>query len=112
MCRAVRPTFSMSLARKHFCELTARRNGGSACPRKYGMHWFIPALVNISPDSGGGINDELGTRLCPRSSKNRRNVSRILLASIERSLRSVQIPDHPCTAILFGCAETVGAVWV
>ncbi len=57
------PTFSMSFARKHFWTLVARRYGGTACPRKYGMNWFIPALASSSPDSGGGIRDELGTRV-------------------------------------------------
>src|SRR5262245_42049503 len=46
------------------------------------MNWFIPALARSSPLSAGGINDELGTRRCPRSSKKRRNVSRIALPSI------------------------------
>src|SRR5919106_1267324 len=50
------------------------------------MNWFIPALVRRSPDSGGGINDELGTRLWPRSSKNDRNSSRIRRPSIVRSV--------------------------
>ena len=60
--RASRPTFSMSLVRITFCEVTARRYGGSAWPRKYGMNWFIPAFVRSSPDSGGGISDEERTR--------------------------------------------------
>ena len=37
------------------------------------MNWFMPAFVSSRPDSGGGISDELGTRVCPRSSKNDRN---------------------------------------
>src|SRR5262245_6833982 len=41
------------------------------------MNWFIPALVSRSPDSGGGISGEEGTRLWSRASKKRRNVSRI-----------------------------------
>ena len=41
------------------------------------MNWFIPAFVRRSPDSGGGISDELGTRVCSRSSKNETNDSRI-----------------------------------
>src|SRR5918999_2898882 len=41
------------------------------------MNWFMPAFVRSNPDSGGGISDELGTRLCSRSSKNERNSSRI-----------------------------------
>src|ERR687898_861289 len=73
----------MSSARNTFCAVTARGNGAWACPRKYGMNWFIPALVRSSPDSGGGISDDEGTRLCPRSSKKRRNDSRISRPSIQ-----------------------------
>ena len=63
----------MSTARKTFWTVTARGNGAGACPRKYGMNWFMPAFVSSRPDSGWGISDEDGTRLCPRSSKKRRN---------------------------------------
>ena len=72
----------MSLVRITFCAVTARGNGASACPRKYGMNWFIPAFVSRSPEAGGGISDEDRTRACPRSSKKRRNVSRIACPSI------------------------------
>ena len=78
------PTLSMSTARKHFCAVAARGNGGSVCPRKYGMNWFIPAFVSNSPLSGSGINDEDGTRLCSRSSKKDRKVSRIRRPSMAR----------------------------
>src|SRR3954470_13264076 len=84
----------MSLARKHFWAVVARGNGGAAWPRKYGMNWFIPAFVSSSPDSGGGISDELGTRLWPRSSKKRRNDSRIFRPCIGRSLPTApRAPD-------------------
>src|SRR5918995_5767581 len=46
------------------------------------MNWFIPAFVRSNPDSGGGISDDEGTRLCPRSSKKRRNDSRTSRPSI------------------------------
>src|SRR5581483_4725815 len=48
------------------------------------MNWFIPAFVSRSPDSGGGIRLEEGTRRWPRSSKKRRNVSRIRRPSMVR----------------------------
>src|SRR5581483_6344083 len=48
------------------------------------MNWFIPAFVSRSPDSGGGIRLEEGTRRWPRSSKKRRNVSRIRRPSMAR----------------------------
>src|SRR5262245_57796553 len=53
------------------------------------MNWFIPAFVSSSPDSGGGISDELGTRRCSRSSKNERNDSRIRWPSTGRVYRRV-----------------------
>ncbi len=65
---------------------TARRNGGGACPRKYGMNWFMPAFASSRPDSGGGIRDDDGTRRCSRSSKNDRNVSRMRWLSTPGSL--------------------------
>src|SRR5215467_12055797 len=71
----------MSLVRITFWEVVARGYGGSAWPKKYGMNWFIPAFVSSRPDSGGGISDEDRTRVCPRSSKNDRNSSRIRLPS-------------------------------
>src|SRR4051812_15813448 len=67
----------MSLVRITFCAETARGYGASSCPRKYGMNWFIPALVSRRPDSGGATSDEDRTRVCPRSSKKRRKASRI-----------------------------------
>src|SRR5215217_374813 len=67
----------MSSALKHFCTVVARTNGAGEWPRKYGMNWFIPAFVSSRPDSGSGISEDDGTRLWPRSSKKRRNDSRI-----------------------------------
>ena len=52
----------MSLVRITFCEVTARGYGAVACPRKYGMNWFMPAFVSSRPDSGGGISDDERTR--------------------------------------------------
>src|SRR3989337_913875 len=54
------------------------------------MNWFIPAFVSSSPESGGGISEEEGTRWWARSSKKRRNVSRICRPSMGRlSLRAL-----------------------
>src|SRR6185436_11835141 len=58
------------------------------------MNWFIPALVSRSPDSGGGISDEDGTRLCPRSSKKRRNSSRIRSPSMAAQSSGVPAPPR------------------
>src|SRR5207244_693035 len=100
----------MSLARKHFCELAALGHGGSACPRKYGMNWFIPALVSSRPDSGGGISDELGTRRCPRSSKKRRNVSRMRSDSTARKSKRRVGGDFPSGRYRGKGAETSGSI--
>src|SRR5262245_27309623 len=83
----------MSSARKHFWSVVARSNGAGACPRKYGMNWFIPALVSSSPDSGGGISEDAGTRLWSRSSKKRRNVSRIRSPSMSAQSIGGPSPD-------------------
>ncbi len=42
----------------------------------------MPAFVRSNPDSGGGISDEERTRVCPRSAKNDRKVSRISVPCI------------------------------
>src|SRR6266550_7924194 len=77
----------MSLVRMTFWAVVARRYGGIACPRKYGMNWFIPAFVSRSPVSGGGISEDERTRVWPRSSKKRRNRSRISCPCTRLSLR-------------------------
>src|SRR5947199_4297442 len=86
----------MSLVRMTFWDDVARGYGGSACPRKYGMNWFIPAIVSSRPVSGGGISDDERTRVCPRSSKKRRNRSRIsapcTLVSVGRSFSPTPNP--------------------
>src|SRR5919197_2710087 len=77
----------MSFVRMTFWEDVARGYGGSAWPKKYGMNWFIPALVRRSPVSDGGISDDERTRVWPRSSKKRRNLSRISGPCTRVSLR-------------------------
>src|SRR2546425_12856921 len=72
----------MSLARKTFWTDTARGYGGSCKPRKYGLNWFMPAFVSNRVGSFG-INEDEGTTLWPRSSKNFKNVVRISAAFIE-----------------------------
>src|SRR5262245_32525843 len=84
----------MSRARKHFWSVVARSNGAVACPRKYGMNWFIPALVSRRPDSGGGISGDEGTRLWSRASKKRRNVSRIRSPSMTAQSIGGSVPDR------------------
>ena len=45
----------MSLARKHFCDASPRGGyGGSACPRKYGMNWSMPASGEQQAGLRGG----------------------------------------------------------
>lgn len=67
------PTSSRSLclppARMHFCEFTARvslarSDFGSALPRKIGLYWFIPALVNSSVGSLCGTTEDDRQNVC------------------------------------------------
>src|SRR5205085_10999313 len=83
----------MSPVRITFCAEVARGEGGSACPRKYGMNWFMPAFVSSSPVSGGGISEDDRTRVCPRSSKKRRKRSRISAPCTRVSLRAFGRPS-------------------
>jgi hypothetical protein len=50
-CRAVRPTSSMSVVRKHFWTVVSRCAGGSSWPRKYGLSGCIPAVVRSTDGS-------------------------------------------------------------
>src|SRR4051794_32441126 len=49
----------------HFCVLAARLGCGGANPRKIGLNWFIPALVNSSVGSSCGTTGEDGTNAWP-----------------------------------------------
>src|SRR5439155_10076046 len=69
----------------HFCVLATRFHGGVCVPRKYGLNWFIPALVNSSVGSSCGTSGELGTIRWPWRSKYLRNERRISLAVIAGS---------------------------
>src|SRR5215208_353204 len=84
-CRAVNPTFSMSVVRKHFWQLVSRFAGGSSSPRKYGLNGCIPAVVRRTDGSyTEGTSDADGMRRCSRSSKKDRKRSRISEAFIAR----------------------------
>eukprot|EP00967_Tisochrysis_lutea_P103595 scaffold156478_cov28-Tisochrysis_lutea.AAC.12 len=53
----------------HFCVLHARLSFaspefGSACPRKMGLNWFIPALMKRSVGSSCGTTGEEGQKVC------------------------------------------------
>jgi hypothetical protein len=43
----------MSTVRTHFCTDIARDIGGTDSPVKYGVNWFMPAIVSSSVGSGG-----------------------------------------------------------
>src|SRR4051812_3130586 len=49
----------------HFCVFATRDQGALSVPRKYGLNWFMPALVNSRDGSSSGTVDELGTNVCP-----------------------------------------------
>ena len=72
----MRPTSSRSLclppARTHFCELTARLNGGVSSPTKYGLNGTIPATLNSSVGSCG-IRLADGTNVWSRAMKKSMN---------------------------------------
>lgn len=61
--RVVRPTFSMSLVRMHFCTLTAREYGAFSVPTMYGMKGTMPAIVKRI-DGSDDTNEALGTNSC------------------------------------------------
>src|SRR5215471_9207975 len=60
----------------HFWTDVARRYGRASRPRKTSLNGTMPALTNRSVGSPAGTSDALGTRVCARSSKNRRKASR------------------------------------
>src|SRR6267378_3748167 len=49
----------------HFCVLATRGWGGFSVPRKYGLNWFMPALVNSSVGSSSGTTLDDGTKVWP-----------------------------------------------
>src|SRR5688500_7217773 len=62
----------------HFCVLATRVQGAFSVPRKYGLNWFIPALVNSSVGSSCGTTGDDGTNVWPCfSMKKSRNCCRI-----------------------------------
>ena len=64
------PTWSMSLVRKHFCELVMRRAGGSPAPRKYDFSGCIPAIVRRTEgSSSNGMSEAEGIGRWPCFSK-------------------------------------------
>src|ERR1700676_363588 len=49
----------------HFCVLATRFQAGFSVPRKYGLNWFIPALVNSNVGSSCGTTGDDGTNVWP-----------------------------------------------
>src|ERR1700712_4909880 len=87
----------------HFCVFTTRGHGALAEPRKYGLNWFIPALVNSSVGSSCGTTELLGTNvwLCFLTKKSMyawrisfEVMTRSFRSSVERR-QSVRNPCHP-----------------
>src|SRR5436190_23962754 len=65
----------------HFCVLATRTYGGFSRPRKIGLNWFIPALVNSRVGSSCGTTGLDGTKVCPcRWTKKSMNCWRISFA--------------------------------
>jgi hypothetical protein len=60
----------MSVARKHFCTVTSRFDGGLSRPRKYGFSGCIPAVVRSTEGSNvAGTSEPDRRRMCPFDSK-------------------------------------------
>src|SRR5437867_2467752 len=90
----------------HFCVLTARVYGRFSCPRKIGLNWFIPALVNSSVGSSSGTTGELGTNVCPcrcrKKSMNCWRISRDVISAPGK------VPDYSQT---FEAGQGIGPDW-
>src|SRR3954447_25996580 len=50
----------------HFWVFATRGWGGFSVPRKYGLNWFMPALVKSSVGSSCGTTGDDGTKGWPR----------------------------------------------
>src|ERR1039457_2772599 len=59
----------MLTVRTHGCTVVARGPGGGDSPRKYGLNWTMPAIVN-SIDGSFGTRLAAGSARRPRSTKN------------------------------------------
>src|SRR5213078_1201712 len=65
----------------HFCEFATRLYAGVWVPRKIGLNWFMPALVNSSVGSSQGTTLDDGTAVWPCFwTKKSRNCWRISFA--------------------------------
>src|SRR5256885_8313351 len=49
----------------HFCEFATHLYAGVWVPRKIGLNWFMPALVNSSVGSSRGTTGDDGTNVWP-----------------------------------------------
>ena len=68
--RAVWPTTSMSVVRKHFWIEVTRGPGGVSWPRKYALNGCMPAVVSSTVGSSeGGTSDADGTTTWSRAAK-------------------------------------------
>src|SRR5437868_14911567 len=80
----------------HFWVFAARGYGGFWVPRKYGLNWFMPALVNKSVGSSCGTTGLDGTNVWPCFfTKKSMNCWRISLAvSMKTGPCKVQEVNH------------------
>ena len=90
----------MPPARAHFCELTARRNGGTSSPTKYGLNGTMPATVNNTVGSCG-IRLADGTTVWSLAAKNSRNDVAELVGG-HGGLVTESEPTEGCTLRLRG----------
>src|SRR3990172_9387159 len=78
----------------HFWLLATRECSGRAVPRKIGLNWFIPALVNMSVGSSCGTTGDDGTNTCPFAAKKSRNCCRICREVILKTPKKSQRPPE------------------
>src|SRR5438046_10254859 len=82
----------------HFCEFATRDHGALSVPRKYGLNWFIPALVNSSVGSSCGTTGEEGTKVWPCFwMKKSRYCWRICAEVGMVGTRETKVPDYSQT---------------
>src|SRR3954469_8609625 len=94
----------------HFWVLTARVYDRFSVPRKIGLNWFIPALVNSSVGSSCGTTGELGTNVwpcfCAKKSMNAwgiwADVGDVMVSFLKRASHYVN-PGKSCQLPVMSC---------
>ena len=100
-CRAVRPTFSMSVVRQTFWHEVNRGDGGCSSPLKYGLNGCMPAVVSRTVGSKlAGTSDAAGYLALVRALLEERQVPLANLRRLHRPKSRSQPPSPICGAIV------------